>query len=214
MKKSHLPLLALIILIFGACSSPKQSTGVWVNKEKIQGKTFKKLFIVVMTADIEARSVVENDLAKVATKRGLEVVKSIDVMSPNLSDPLAPAKDEIVKQVKATGCDAVLIAALLKQDEDAHYTPGGTAYTVMPTVAWSGTYVGYYSYYQPTVYTPSYYSKEKSYFMQSNLYDAASQEIMWSVQSEIFNPSSLDKFSRSYTQTLIKQLQDDGLAKK
>jgi len=50
--------------------------------------------------------------------------------------------------------------------------------------------------------------------MQSNLYDAASQEIMWSVQSEIFNPSSLDKFSRSYTQTLIKQLQDDGLAKK
>ena len=214
MKRVRVLSAITIAIILGACSSPKQSTGVWVNKEKIAGKSFKKLFIVVMTADIEARSIVESDLAKAATKRGLEAVKSIDVMSPNLSDPLAPAKDEIVKQVKANGCDGVFIASLLKQEEDAHYTPGKTAYTVMPTATYYGSYVGYYSYYQPTVTTPNYYSKEKSYFMQSNLYDAASEVIMWSVQSEIFNPSTLDKFSKSYTQTLLKQLQEEGLAKK
>ena len=57
-------------------------------------------------------------------------------------------------------------------------------------------------------------TKEKTYFMQGNLYDAASEEIMWSVQSKIFNPSSVKKFSKSYTASLVKQLEQEKLLKK
>ncbi|MEY2916314.1 MAG: hypothetical protein RIS73_28, partial [Bacteroidota bacterium] len=49
---------------------------------------------------------------------------------------------------------------------------------------------------------------------ESNLYDAQSEEIMWSAQSEVFDPTSLPKFSKSYTTTLMKQLEKENLLKK
>jgi hypothetical protein len=211
MKNS--PFVLLIITLFlAACSSPKESTtGVWVNKDKIQGKSFNKIFIVVMTADPEARSTVENDLAAVATSRGHPVVKSIDVITTSLKDPKLPTKDEVVAKVKETTCDAVFVATLLKKEESVGYTPGTSAYSVAPYQTY---YPGYYSYWYPSVSTPSYYDHEKTYFMQSNLYDVASEEIMWSVKSKIFSPETLKKFSKQYTSTLVKQLEKEKLVKK
>lgn len=187
---------------------------MWINKEKAEGKSFSKIFILVMTADIEARSVVESDLAAVAVSKGYTTVKSVEVMPPLLSNPQVPTKEELVSKVKGSGCDGVLIASLLKQDEDLRYVPGSTSYSIRPDYSWHWNYYGYYNHYYPSVSNPAYYSNDKTYFMMSNLYDVASEEIMWSVQSEIFNPSSLKRFSKTYTNTLIEQLETAGLLKK
>src|SRR5215510_3063885 len=119
MKRSRVLLIVSITLFIVSCSSSKQTTntGVWVNKDKIQGKTFDSIFIVVMTANIEARVKLENDLAAAAKKKGYYAVKSMDIIPPSLSNPAAPKKEEIVSKVKGTGCDAVFIASMLKQEE-------------------------------------------------------------------------------------------------
>ena len=212
--KQNLFACLIITFILQACSSPKETTGVWVNKEKIQGKSFNKLFIVVMTADPEARSTVEGDLVAIAKSRGHEAIKSIDLIPVVLSDPKLPTKDEVVAKVKESGCDAVFVGTILKKEEDVRYTPGTTAYSVAPYASYAGTYTGYYSYWYQSVSTPEYYDHEKTYFMQSNLYDVASEEVMWSVQSKVFSPGSIKKFSRAYTSTLIKQLEKEKLIKK
>jgi hypothetical protein len=204
---------AFIIFLI-SCSAANKSTGVWVNTDKIKGKSFSKIFIVVMTADVDARVKIETDLAAAATAKGYASIKSMDVNPPSLQNPAAPTKDEIAGQVKSNGCDAVFIASLLKEEEDVRYTPGTTAYSIRPYYSWHGNLWGYYNHWYPSVSTSGYYTKEKSYFMQSNLYDAASEEIMWSVQSEIFNPASVSKFSKSYTSVLVKQLENEGLLKK
>src|SRR3982751_2065509 len=108
MTKVHLLSIIIIGLFFAGCSSTK-STGVWVNKEKVQGKSFQNLFIVVMTADIEARVTVENDLANAAIAKGYKAVKSYEVMKPSLKDPKNPSKEEIISKVKESGCDGVLV---------------------------------------------------------------------------------------------------------
>lgn len=214
MKQIQLLSLAALVLIFAACTSSKDSTGVWVNTEKIKGKQFSNIFIVVMTADIEARSRLENDLAAAATAKGNKAVKSIDVMAPSFKDPQTPSKEEIIGKVKASGCDAVFVATLLKKEDDVRYIPGNNVYSPRPYYTWSGNFYGYYSNYYPTISTPGYYTNDKNYFMQSNLYDVASEELMWSVQSTVFNPSSLNGFSKSYTSGLIKKLEKQGLLKK
>lgn len=214
MKKIHILSVPVIVLFFLSCSPTQESTGVWVNKEKIQGKTFGNFFILVMTADIEARVALENDLAAIATARGFKAVKSLDLMPFDLKDPKLPPKEEVVKKIKESGCDAVFIASLINKDDTVRYTPGTTAYSVMPYYSYYGSYTGYYSYWQPTVSTSDYYAREKTYFLQSNLYDVASEEIMWSVQSKIFNPSSLKSFSNTYTSTLFAQLKKAKLLKK
>jgi len=218
MKKNYLLSVIVLAILFAACSGPQKTTSkgseaVWVNKEKIQGKSFGNIFIIVMTADIEARVQLENDLAAVAVSKGYKAVKSYEAMPFDIKNPKTPSKEEIVTKVKSSGCDAVFVSSVLKKEEGVRYTPGTTAYTVMPDYTYSGNYYGYYSHWQPTVTTPAYYSQDKTYFMQSNLYDVASEEIMWSVQSKVFSPSNLKSFSKSYTSGLISQLQKEKLLK-
>lgn len=204
----------IVVVLFVACSSTKESTGVWVDKEKIQGKAYDNFFVIVMTADIEARVKLENDLADLITSRGHKAVKSYEVLPADLKDPKPPAVDELIAKIKASDCDAVFVASLLDKNDDIRYSSGGTHYTMRTGYAWSGTFFGYYSHYYTTVSSPGYYSNDKTYFMQSNLFDKASQELMCSVQSEIFNPSSLPSFSRTYISTLMKQLDKAKLLKK
>ncbi len=214
MKKNYAAVVLMLTMVFTACTSTKEPSGVWLNKEKAQGKSFHKLFIVAMTADIQARVQVENDLASTAKARGFDAVKSIDVMAPSLKDPTAPSKDEILNKVKGSGCDGILVASLLKKEQAMQYTPGVTAYAPMPYYSWNGGFYGYYSNMYQTVSSSGYYTQDKSYFMQTNLYDVATEEIMLSVQSTIFNPSSLKAFSEDYTLKLVKQLKSEGLLKK
>ena len=214
MKGKILVSIIILSIILNACSSSKLPEGVWVNKDRATDKTYSSLFIVVMTADIEARVKLESSLAAAAMKKGFKAVKSVDVMPGSLKDPKVPEKDSLVIKVKASGCDAVLISSLLKKGENIGYTPGTTVYAQMPDYTWSGSYFGYYTYWAPLVSQPSYYTNDKNYLMQTNLYDAASGEIMWSVQSQILNPSSLKDFSKTYTADLISKLQKGKILKK
>jgi len=52
-----------------------------------------------------------------------------------------------------------------------------------------GNYYGYYNYYSPQVYSPGYYSVDKTFYLETNAYDLASDKLLWSVQSEARNPS-------------------------
>ena len=214
MKRVCVLSVITVAVFFAACSSTKETSGVWVDKEKIKGKTYDNFFVIVMTADIEARVKLENDLAATIISRGHKAVKSYEVLPADLKDPKPPAVDALVEKIKASDCDAVFVASLLDKNDDIRYSSGGTHYTMRTGYAWSGTFFGYYSHYYTTISTPGYYANDKTYFMQSNLFDKASQELMCSVQSEIFNPSSLPSFSRTYISTLMKQLHKAKLLKK
>jgi len=187
---------------------------VWVNKEKIQGKSYSNFFVIVMTADIEARVKLENDIAATITSRGHKAIKSYEVLPADLKDPKPPAVEDLIAKIKASDCDAVFLTSLLDKNEDVGYTTGGTQYTMRTDYSWAGTFFGYYSHYYSTLTTSGYYSTDKTYIMQSNLFDKASQEKMFAVKSEIFNPSSLSSFSRTYISTLMKQLSKAKLLKK
>lgn len=110
----------VVAVFFAACSSTKESTGVWVDKEKIKGKAYDNFFVIVMTADIEARVKLENDLADLITSRGHKAVKSYEVL---------PAGDRFTGQRLTTGSHAgaptlaagdlfaILPVALLEREE-------------------------------------------------------------------------------------------------
>lgn len=218
MKTYYLAAIIVFVIGLAACSSSKKASGtagnVWVNEEKIKDKSFQSVFIVAMTADIQARVQIENDLAGAAIAKGYKAVKSVDVIPSSLDDPKMPPVEEIDAKLKESGCDAIFIVSLLNKDESVRYVPGSTTYSQRPDYSFHGSYLGYYSNWYPAVSTPDYYAHNKSYFMESNLYDTASGDIMWSVQSEVFNPESIKKFSNEYTVTLIKLLEGNKVLQK
>jgi hypothetical protein len=214
MKRYYLLSAIVITVIFTDCTSPREITGVWINKEKIKGKSYSNIFIIVMTADIQARQRLESDLANVVTSKGLKAVKSVDVMPFDIDNPKLPPKEDVVNKIKESGCDAALISSVLNKEERINHTEGTTAYVPLTSYTPAGNYPGYYSGSYSTITTPSYYTHDKVYFMQSNLFDVASEEKMWAVESEVFNPPDIDKFSKSYTKILISRLKKARLIKK
>src|SRR6188508_554052 len=128
MKRINMLTVAIWLVLLASCSNTKEPVGVWVNKEKIQGKSFTNIFIVVMTADIQNRAVIENDLAAAAQAKGFKVVKSIDAIPPSLKDPKLPAVEEIRSKIKEHGCDAVFVSALLSNEDSLRYTPSSNVY--------------------------------------------------------------------------------------
>jgi len=214
--KRFLFVMALVSLAMfvDSCSSPSQLTGVWVDKEKMKDKSYKKIFILAQSADIQARKAVEEALVSKAKDKGFDAVTSISVIPPSLSNPEIPSKESVIQGLSSSGCDAAFIVTLLKKEESVRYTPGTTVYAPLPYYRWNGNMFNYYDYWRPSVSTPGYYTNNQNYFMQSNLYDVQSQELMLSIQSEVFNPESLQKFTKEYVKDVVSKMEKEGLLKK
>ena len=215
MQKIQLLVIFAIAILMTTCSSSNKTSGGSVNKQKLNGRTFHKLFIEVATFDIEVRSRLENDLAATAISEGYAAVKSLDMIPFSLKEPKLPAKDEIVLKVKESGCDAILIVSLLRKSETVEYTPGTVTNEnsqflagILADVLKRGGNVNPI----PAVNTPGSFSRgDMNFILQSTLYDVPAEELMFSFLSENIDISSLDKVSKSYSTTLIAQLKKEKL---
>jgi hypothetical protein len=185
-----------------------------MNQEKFQQKQYNKIYIIAQTSELPARQSIEDALANFAIKKGFQVVKSIEVMPPSINDTSLPTREAIVNSVKASGCDAAFVITLLKKEESVRYIPGVTVYSPMPYYSWNGRFVRYYDHWRPTVAGPGYFTKDRTYFLESNLYDVATEELMLSVQSDLFNPPSLNSFTQSFVKDLVRKMQRAGIIKK
>jgi len=217
MQKIQLLAIFAFAILMTTCSPSNKTSGVSVNKQKLNGRSFHKLFIEVATFDIEVRSRLENDLAATTISEGYAAVKSLDMIPFSLKEPKLPAKDEIELKVKESGCDAILIVSLLRKAEAVEYTPGTVTNSNSQFLAGiladvlkrgGGGNVNPI----PAVNTPGSFSHgDMNFILQSTLFDVPAEELMFSFQSENIDISSLDKVSKSYSTALIAQLRKEKL---
>ena len=118
----------------------------------------------------------------------------------------------IEEAIKRTGCDAVFVIALLDVMAIETYQPGRAYYPM--SYGMYGSYYGYYNHYYPMVYSPGYYTTDKTYYIETNFYDLESDQLLWSIQSEAYNPSSLDSWFDRYSYDLLRELEREGLLKR
>ncbi|HMK27277.1 MAG TPA: hypothetical protein VK483_14695 [Chitinophagaceae bacterium] len=221
MKRIHIFSVFIFPLLL-SCSSTKNSTD-----KKIGGKTYNNLFIIANTADIEFRVRLEKELALAAESKGYKAVKSIDVIPPVLNDPKPPSQEELAAKVKATGCDALCIVYFLKNGDDVKYNAGMNFKGTDPMLSgFVGILVlGFKEYskkvdrnddtkYKKDISAPAYYTKEKGFYLLSELYDATSVENVYSEKSGFFDEAELVSFSHSYMADLIKHLEEKKILKK
>jgi hypothetical protein len=216
MKNGLTILLVSTLFLITGCAPTMKITGSWMNKEMMGKGYYKKIFLMVIASDKGAQQAVENAQAKAAAAEGLTTVKSYEVFGPNF---LAhnPTAEEIMAKIKETGCDAVFTSALVDVKSETRYVPGTTSYSY----GYGGGYgyggYGYNSfggYYGSSayIYQPGYYTEDNTYFIESNLYDVKTSEIVWSVQSEAYNPTNVDNVARTYSALLFERLKKEGIA--
>lgn len=212
MKKSMCKNLMLFsMLLIAACGTSTYITGSY----KAPGVTtvsYKKVCIAVLTANTVVKQKVESGLAQYFNSKGIATVKSIDVFPPDFhTSGNDKDKDTVLKIIRRAGCDGIFTIALEDKETDTHYVPGTASIYPSVRVAYYGAFGTYYRYGYNTFYSPGYYTTDKTYYLETNLYDVADEKLIWSAQSKTYNPSSLDSFLQDYEQAITKQVIKDGL---
>jgi hypothetical protein len=210
--KFKIVLLLILGLIMLDCAPTQKVTGFWADPAATSKGPYKKAFVIVITPNKDANYYIESQIRSTLISRGYKVVGFNDIFPPGFTISKDYTREQLAESIKKTGCDAVMTLALLDSKTVESYHPG----TVYAPVNYNyyQSYYGYFNYYSPQVYTPGYYSVDKTFYLETNLYDLAEDKLLWSVQSEARNPEDLEKWFKKYSYMLISTLKGKGLAKK
>lgn len=193
-------LLSLALASALACGARTRLSGVW----RSDGATAPMaLVLVVGVARTEtARRSFEDHLARELETRGTEAVASHRVLPG--SGRLAEA--DLRRVVREGGFDGVLLTRLLAVDEETTYVPPQTSVSMG---AGGGFYRHYGMAYGVSV-SPGYLQTTTIVRLETRLYESRDAALVWSAQSDTFDPSSVDDTISSVSAALIDQLEKDG----
>jgi hypothetical protein len=121
-------------------------------------------------------------------------------------------KEQLIETIAKTGSEAVLTLAVLDTKTETSYNQG-TSYSPM-NYGYYGSYYGYYNYYYPVVYSPGYYTTNKTYYIETNFFDVKTDQLLWSIQSQAYNPDNFDRMFKEYTRTILAKLREERLIEK
>ncbi|MCY1721931.1 hypothetical protein OU798_16375 [Prolixibacteraceae bacterium Z1-6] len=180
-------------------------------KENFESKKFDKILVLVIGNNQEARSIFENTIVKALAEENIHAENSLKLFPPIISiDKLS--ENAIESKIRVAGYDAVLVSSLVdvKSQEVFEYSGYYHPYNYrFPRHIYYG-----YGY----VYRPGYYRQEKSYVVESRLFDAteasAEDAIIWSGQSELVDPRSFDSGAKEHAFSMVKTLLKSGVLQK
>jgi hypothetical protein len=150
-------------------------TYVW-KYENYQGGPFKKAFVLVAVQDPVFKRLCEDEFVKQLTAHGTGSTASYTVYLTHFKSD----KESITSKIKAVEADAVLITRLIKVDNES-YVPE-EKYDIPD---W---YYDWYSYYSSGFglnQGPSYKDENFSIIMETNMYDAKNEKLIWVARSDV-----------------------------
>jgi hypothetical protein len=209
MKKLSILASLAIGLALASCAPSTKIIGSWSSPEK-PAAGYNKLLITGLTSNLVNRQAFEEELTSTLLEDGINAASSLTLIQ------VGSAKDEAgmakaLETIRTAGFDGILTVALLDQTSETRYVQGTTTYAPMGYGGYYGRYSGYYGYYGAMTYNPGYYTTDKNYYIEVNLYDAKTEALIWSSQSETTNPSNLESFSHTFAGVVVNQMIKDGI---
>ena len=162
-----------------------------------QGGPFNNFLIVGVSGHESTRRTFEETFVSHLKDAQVNAVASFDA----IPGEDRPTKDSIKAAIEGKTIDAVLITHLVGVDEKQIYHP--------PT--YSGGFYGYYGFVGRYAYNPGYVSNQKTVKLETNLYDASSDKLVWSMQSATINPSNEKTLIEAKIKTVVKRLKAQQL---
>ena len=199
MKKIIIPLLFVIVAI--SCGPNTHITKSWRDPSAtIDNSKLNKVLISAFMKDETSRRVVEQTL--------VDRMKGKGVSSFTYFGGTNPKDDGTLEQkLKGDGFDGAVVLRFLNMDKELNYVPG------------TSTYPGYYSRYGGYYYnswgaysSPGYYTEDKVYNIETNIYSlkADSSKLIWSGVTQTTNPSKLDKMVTEIADVVNEKMRKEG----
>ena len=190
-------------ILLSSCASTNLTT-TWHDKSYSGNNSLRDVLVIAVTEEQTSRRLYEDGFVAKLVEFG---VRGVPSYSLQISD-IEPTKQAVQTAVAMADARFVLITRHLGTDKKQHYRPPEPIY-VDPY--YSRMYSYYPMAYREVRYSPGYTYTVTTVSIESNLYDAQTEKLIWSAQSKSVDP----KMSKSYFDGLVnvfaRDLQDKKL---
>jgi hypothetical protein len=210
MSKLNYLIIALIAFTLTGCGTSTSITASYKPLD-LPNTDYKKVFIAALTDNTYAQQHVEESMAKMFAKKGATSMQSIDLLPHNFRK-VAQKKDidMVINKISQANCDAIMTIALVDAKDEKRYVQDSAGYYPM-AMPYYGGFGTYYTYGFDNFYSPGYYTEDKIYYLEANIYDIKTEKLVWSAQSETYNPNSIEDFLKGYSQAVSDRMNKDGI---
>ena len=211
-----LPIGCLLLVGSAAC---KSTTATHISQSfrnpGFEETVFRKLFVMGVGKDQEQRVAFEDAFAAALLREG----GGAEASWRTLPESTLLSEERIHAALEQGRFDGVLITRLLSVDKNTTYTPP-KRYSrprtnfYQPATAWGMGFGGFYGFYGTTfteVHKPGYFETSKTVRLETNLYTVATNDLVWTAQSETIDPKSISDLLASMTAAVAKRLKTEGL---
>ncbi|MFZ4708204.1 MAG: hypothetical protein ACOYMF_19525 [Bacteroidales bacterium] len=210
MKIKFLIPVSLIGLMFACAPTTKLDT-CWADPSfnATTVKPFTKVLVIAPIKDVNTQRITEDKIV-------LNLKQGVGVQSYRYLLPADTTKAALENKLKNDGFDGVILMHLKEVEKSTSYTPGtsyGGYYGGYGGYGYGGYgYRGYGGY--GGGYTEGYYSEDKTFRVETNLYSVSESKLLWTGSTSSLNPTSLDQTLDQIIMAIKNELRKKGLIKK
>lgn len=210
MKNTKIAALALILFAAMSCSTSKITT-YW-RSENTEVRKYDKVLVLglIREADRSIQEGMENHFVGDLRELGYNAVSSLKEYGPKAFVNMDEAS--AITKLKNSGIDAVITIVLLDKRRERYYAPRNVYYS--PYGYYYNNFWGYQYSLNRRIYEPGYYVVDTKYFWESNLYDMSNQKLVYSVQTETFDPINSEKMSHEYGKMIVDNMVSQNVLQK
>ncbi len=202
--------LLTVLLLFSYLLTACSTTSIvsrWSDPE-YQGPALKKILVIgIIKDDIKRRSF-EQEFVSLITTAERSGVASYTVL-PGLES--ADKKEEVLAAVEKTGADGVLFVTLQGVTKEKRDVPPSIDY--VPTIGFGYGMYGYYGASHAAVYRPGYTVTDTVVRLDTKLFNAATEKMIWAGKTESFNPKSSQIVASELAKLLMADMKKSGMVK-
>jgi hypothetical protein len=208
-------LLTAAALFLAGCASTKLASS-WKAPEA--GTIHFTKILVMAVAPVDSLRHPAEDAMRAQIKT-VPVVTSYELL-PKAEDGSDPVKLDAA--IKAAGVDGIIVMRMVSSDSEVGYTTGGMmpSYYTSFNSYYSYNFPGYHNYYNNRFAAQAsfYYDPPKMYVdqivgIETNIYNARDQALIWTGITKSTNPDGIDKLIAEVSDVVRNKLRSQGLIK-
>ena len=191
MKTRFFFLSTLFIGLLFACASTKLEKS-WADPSfSLKPSPYKKILVVAPLKDAASQRTAEDKIVK-------QIKAGTGVQSYSYLKPTDTDEKLLQEQLIKDGFDGVIVMHLTDVEKSVSYNQGSS-------------YGGWYGY---RYYTPGYYTEDKTFLVETNMYSVKDNKLMWSGTTSSLNPTSFNQSMDEIIYAIRSELQKKGILEK
>jgi hypothetical protein len=148
----------------------------------ISSSQIKKILFIALVKDEPYSEMMERHLVDMSKGKG--IASHAFVKGGGITENDKAAFDQ---KIRSEGIDLVVIMRLKDTKEEPRYVASTTSSVGYP--GFGGGYWGYYHYAAPMYSSPGFYTSDKHFLVETNVYSVAQSKLLWSGITDSVNPS-------------------------